>query len=653
MVDRTGQQFGNYRLVSLLGRGGFAEVYLGEHIHLNTQAAIKILSTQLISTDLQAFMQEARTLVALEHPNIVRVLDCGIESETPFLVMVYAPNGTLRQQHPKGTRVPLSNLLSYISQVASALQYAHDRQLVHRDVKPENMLIGRDGELLLSDFGIAVISSTSTSQHTKASTGTASYMAPEQIMGKPRKASDQYALGITVYEWLSGGYPFGGSFPELCAQHLYASPPSLAQIDLSIPVELENVVIKALAKDPENRFPSVQDFATALLKSCPQIQPAPVKRAANEEVIRNDTFIVSPSDDNHAPFTTTTPPGALPAQPYKSSSDTAQSPALPWRPSMPMPAVKPPAARQLGQTTPTPITKPSNPSLPTTPAPRPTSGRHPAANLPPGTVPQGVYRQGTPNNEQTVRAYNSSTPPIKSSAQSLPLRRGPNWGVISIMVLFVIVALVAAPFLVKPQSGTSTQNNGDASSSSSISSSSQQPTSPPQPTTPPAPKPTTAPLPQSAPAPQPTSPPAPTPVQQPTTPVQSCQPLAPGTTLTFTTDTANNPNSQQIAFTNPCNTSVSWSATISTDNNLSWLRTDRNSGTLGGGASGAINVLIDNKGAGLSAGGDHGTVTLILHEDSGDVTSTYDVNLTVSDVAPTPTIVILPLDGNVTPTPSQ
>jgi serine/threonine protein kinase len=264
MVDRIGQQVGNYRLTRLLGQGGFAEVYLGEHIYLSSLAAIKILYARFVTHEQKQFVQEARTIAALEHPAIVRILDFGIQDGEPFLVMHYAPNGTLRQRHPKGTRVPLADTLSYVKQTAAALQYAHERRLIHRDVKPENILLGNDDKLLLSDFGIALISSSSVSQSTKATAGTVSFMAPEQIMGKPVAASDQYALAVTVYEWLCGELPFHGSFAETCAQHLYAPPPSLNKKDAVVPQAVEQVVFKALAKDARLRFASIQEFALAL-----------------------------------------------------------------------------------------------------------------------------------------------------------------------------------------------------------------------------------------------------------------------------------------------------------------------------------------------------------------------------------------------------
>lgn len=152
----------------------------------------------------------------------------------------------------------------YVKQVAEALQYAHDQRLVHRDVKPENILIGARGELLLSDFGIALVAQSSRYQSTKDMAGTMAYCAPEQIQGKPRPASDQYALGIVVYEWLSGDRPFHGSFTELVGQHLTVPPPPLRQKLPALSNSLEQVVMTALAKDYLQRFSSVQAFAIAL-----------------------------------------------------------------------------------------------------------------------------------------------------------------------------------------------------------------------------------------------------------------------------------------------------------------------------------------------------------------------------------------------------
>jgi serine/threonine protein kinase len=261
---RDGQRIGNYRLRRLLGRGGFAEVYLAEHLYLNTQAAVKLLSTQLANESIEGFRNEAQMIAGLVHPRIVRVLDFGVEDSVPYLVMDYAPNGTLRQRHPRGARLPLPLVVSYVQQIAGALQYAHERRLIHRDVKPENMLGGSNDEVLLSDFGIALVAQSSRYQHTQNIAGTLAYMAPEQIQAHPRPASDQYALGIVVYEWLGGQRPFQGTMTEIAIKHATAAPPPLRQLTPALPPAAEHVVLTALSKDPHDRFPTVQAFAQAL-----------------------------------------------------------------------------------------------------------------------------------------------------------------------------------------------------------------------------------------------------------------------------------------------------------------------------------------------------------------------------------------------------
>ena len=279
-VGREGQQLGNYRLLRLLGRGGFAAVYLGEHIHLGTHAAVKILHTRLPDEDAQQFVREAQTLARLSHPHIVRILDFAIQDGTPFLVMEYAPGGTLRALHPKATRVPLETVVPYVTQVASALQYAHDQHLVHRDVKPENMLLGSRSEVLLSDFGLAMLAPHSSAGSTEAMerplAGTSPYLAPEQLHGRPRPSSDQYALGVVVYEWLCGAPPFHGSPFEIAMQHLSLPPPPLRERLPDLSPTIEEVVLRALAKEPGQRFSSVQDFAAALQRAYDEPAVVPV-----------------------------------------------------------------------------------------------------------------------------------------------------------------------------------------------------------------------------------------------------------------------------------------------------------------------------------------------------------------------------------------
>ena len=265
MNTRIGQQIGNYRLVRLLGQGGFAEVYLATHIYLHSPVAIKLLLGQITKQMVQEFLGEAQIISALKHPAIVRVLDFGFEQAFPFLVMEYIPDGSLRNRHPHGSTVALETVIPYVKDIASALAHAHNHQLIHRDVKPENMLVHTDQKILLSDFGIVAAAHNTTSMKTIDGTGTVPYMAPEQIQGKPRPASDQYSLAVTVYEWLSGERPFIGNAPiEIAMKHLSEKPVSLRQRGLDLPTQVDNVILKALAKDPKQRFPDVLTFAQAL-----------------------------------------------------------------------------------------------------------------------------------------------------------------------------------------------------------------------------------------------------------------------------------------------------------------------------------------------------------------------------------------------------
>jgi serine/threonine protein kinase/tetratricopeptide (TPR) repeat protein len=273
MNDRLGQQLGNYRLIRQLGKGGFAVVYLGEHVHLKTLAAIKVLhQVQLSSEEEAKFRTEARTIANLKHAHIIRVLDYGIQESTgtPFLVMDYAPKETLRRRYAPGSRLSPLHILPYVTQVASALQYAHDRKVIHRDVKPENMLLDENDRVRLSDFGIAVVYET---LHTLDKSGTPPYMAPEQFLGRPVPASDQYSLGIVVYEWLCGARPFNGALAELLRQHENVAPPLMHEQVPSLSPAIEEVIQRSLAKNPEDRYASISDFACAFQEAC-QVEQA-------------------------------------------------------------------------------------------------------------------------------------------------------------------------------------------------------------------------------------------------------------------------------------------------------------------------------------------------------------------------------------------
>jgi predicted ATPase/DNA-binding CsgD family transcriptional regulator len=264
MIERVEQRLGNYRLIQLLGKGAFADVYLGEHLYLNTPSAVKVLHSRLDSHTLEDFLTESRHISHLVHPHIIRVFDFGLESDVPFLVMDYAPYGNLRQKHHVGSALPLPTIVTYVLALASALQYTHDQHLIHRDLKPENVLLGPKHEVLLSDFGLALFTHDREVVQVKERFGTMSYMAPELIHGQPVPASDQYALAVMVYEWLCGHLPFDGLTAHLSHQHLYAAPPSLCDKHPEIPQAVEQVILKGLSKESTQRFVDVMSFARAL-----------------------------------------------------------------------------------------------------------------------------------------------------------------------------------------------------------------------------------------------------------------------------------------------------------------------------------------------------------------------------------------------------
>jgi len=301
MADLVGQQFDRYKLIRHLGDGAFADVYLGEHVYLKKSVAVKVLRMQLANSDGESFSIEARTVASLEHPHIVQVLDSGVYHNVPFLVMNYASHGTLRQRHPDHTVLSPTIVLSYVKQIASALQYAHDKKLIHRDVKPHNILLGPEDELWLSDFGLAMIAHSTMSQITEDTGGTPGYMAPEQFVGKTCPASDQYALAVMAYEWLCGERPFQGSPSELFNQHTYASVPSLREKLSTISPAIEEVVLTALAKDPHERFANVQAFANALqqaylLPGSGSDLPAPSSQKAFPPMARQPIALINTFD---------------------------------------------------------------------------------------------------------------------------------------------------------------------------------------------------------------------------------------------------------------------------------------------------------------------------------------------------------------------
>lgn len=262
MIGDIGSRIGNYRIVRLLGQGNFATVYLGEHISSRTLAAIKLFRMRLATTDVQNFLYDAQCITDLSYFHILPVLGFGVENEHPFVVTSYASGGTLRMLYPQGTRLPLGVVVRYVNVLAETLTQAHNVNLIHGNLKPENILVGQNADdVFLSDFCIETLMRVKSSDRV---VGNSIYLAPEQVYDKLILASDQYALGIITYEWLSGFPPYQGDFAEIVRRRKLMDPPSIHEKYAEIPAAVDAVLLRTLAENPKNRFASIKDFASTL-----------------------------------------------------------------------------------------------------------------------------------------------------------------------------------------------------------------------------------------------------------------------------------------------------------------------------------------------------------------------------------------------------
>ncbi|GHO42705.1 serine/threonine-protein kinase [Ktedonospora formicarum] len=256
MMYRVGQQLGNYRVTNFLGEGPHAQVFIGEHISTKAPVAIKVLRVRLPQDEYEKFARSARRIASLSHPHIARVVDFGIEWDLPYIVMELALNGNLRRRHPAGSRLSLQRIASYTRQIVDALQYAHGENYMHQQLKPENMLLNKRGEVLLSDFNMPLSMMNTYTQDT------ALYVSPEQLQGVARPASDQYLLGLVLYEWFTGERPIYNPLGDRILQYGSLLPPLRSKVS-SIPVEIEEVVMTTLAREPHRRFKDMRAFSYA------------------------------------------------------------------------------------------------------------------------------------------------------------------------------------------------------------------------------------------------------------------------------------------------------------------------------------------------------------------------------------------------------
>jgi serine/threonine protein kinase len=266
MELEQGQRVGDYQIVRKIGAGGLGVVYEVQHVVSRRAEAMKILlPTPTTTVDApERFLREVQLLAVLDHPNIARLHNAFYYEGQLVMVMELVSGDTLRRVG--ATRaIPLPKVMEYATQILSALDYAHARGVVHRDVKPANIMVGVDERLKLLDFGIATSSHAVDLTQSGFLVGTLSYLSPEQISGqKATPRSDLYSTGVTLYELLTGRLPFTGStYYEVASAHLNKEPVLPSAVNPGVPESLARVILKALAKDPADRFTTAQEFSSA------------------------------------------------------------------------------------------------------------------------------------------------------------------------------------------------------------------------------------------------------------------------------------------------------------------------------------------------------------------------------------------------------
>src|SRR6266567_2077008 len=281
-----GKQIGRYRFEQRIGRGAMGEVYLAVDPRIHQQVAVKVSQVETsaypatnVAREAERFRREASAIANLRHPHIVPLYDYNEtsidEAAITYLVIPYYKEGSFASwlRRRGSDLLSMEDVVYFVQQAADALQYAHSRQVIHRDVKPSNFLIDTSEDpnrpnLLLADFGISKFAMATTASGTQ-SLGTLTYMPPEQLHGQPTYASDQYALAIMTYELQVGHPPFEGPAPVVIRQHLEDQPQPPSMLNPGLPRAIDHVLLRALEKKPENRYPTISEFARALQQALP------------------------------------------------------------------------------------------------------------------------------------------------------------------------------------------------------------------------------------------------------------------------------------------------------------------------------------------------------------------------------------------------
>jgi eukaryotic-like serine/threonine-protein kinase len=289
---------GRYQVVRKLGAGGMANVYLAEDQELGRRVAIKILNDRHANDDqfVERFRREAKNAAALSHPNIVSIYDRGEAEGTYYIAMEYLDGRSLKELIVSRGEAPVGVAVDYARQILSALRFAHRHGIVHRDIKPHNVLVDTDGRVKVTDFGIA---RAGTSQMTEAGSivGTAQYLSPEQAKGADvDQRSDLYSLGVVLYELLTGTVPFNGDTPvEIAMKHLSAVPEPPSKRRRDIPRNLDLVVTRALAKDPPDRYQSAEEMDADLERVARGLAVSPETEDMATQIIRGPVGPIAPT----------------------------------------------------------------------------------------------------------------------------------------------------------------------------------------------------------------------------------------------------------------------------------------------------------------------------------------------------------------------
>src|ERR671929_951483 len=312
LIDRVFDK--RYVIERRLGSGGMADVYLAEDQELGRRVALKLLNDRHAADDqfVERFRREAQSAAGLNHPNIVSIFDRGQAEGTYYIAMEYLDGRTLKELLVRNGPTPVPIAVDYARQILGALAFAHRNGIVHRDIKPHNIVVRRDGRLKVTDFGIA---RSGASQMTEAGSivGTAQYLSPEQARGAPVDArSDLYSLGIVLYEMLTGKVPFTGDAPvEIAMKHLSQVPKPPSEWRDEVPHDLDAVVMRALAKDPEQRYGSAEEMDADLARVARGVAVSRETEDAMTQVL-SGAGAASAQTMVQRPRTTVAPPPAPP-----------------------------------------------------------------------------------------------------------------------------------------------------------------------------------------------------------------------------------------------------------------------------------------------------------------------------------------------------